>query len=501
MLPRLRIAIIGAGFSGLGAAVKLQDDNDIVIFEQADEVGGTWRANTYPGCACDIPSNLYSFSFEPNPNWTRAYPQQPEILAYLKRVTDKYNLRPRIRFNTEVTEARWDDATCTWAISCAGQAPEHFDVVVNGTGPLSRPAFPALPGIETFAGTVFHSARWNHDHDLSGKRVAVVGTGASAVQFVPEIAPNVAYLSVFQRTAAWVVPREDRPFTDKEMRRFKRVPLVQRLLRWKIYARQELLAIGFLGKGKGILNKVDKGGREFIAAQIQDPALRRKVTPTIKPGCKRLLLSNDWYPALTRPNVQLVTEGIESVVFNGVRTVDGTVHEADTLIFGTGFAATGFLAPMRVFGRDGVELTDAWRTGARSHLGTTVAGYPNLFLMVGPNTGLGHNSIVFMIEAQLNYVSGAVKHLRESWSKGEVRALDLRADVQAKSYRDIQNKMRKTVWMSGCKSWYQSADGHIDTLWPGFTWDYWRRTRHFQADLFHAVRPITTPQKGVLASL
>lgn len=495
----MKIAVIGAGFAGLGAAIRLQADNDIIVLEKSDGVGGTWRANTYPGCACDIPSNLYSFSFAPNPNWTRAYPQQPEILAYLETVTDTYGLRSKIRFNTEVTRAEWDGAACQWVLTMADGTTDQFDVLINGTGPLSQPATPDLPGLSTFAGTSFHSAQWNHDHDLTGRRVAVIGTGASAVQFVPEIAPTVEHLTVFQRTASWVIPREDRPFTEAERRRFRRHPWRQRLLRWSIYARQEMLALGFLGK-VDLLKKVDTGGRQFIAAQVSDEGLRRKVTPSIKPGCKRLLISNDWYPALGRPNVDVVTEAIVAVEPTGVRTADGVVHEVDTIVFGTGFAATTFLAPMRVFGHDGVELTEAWRDGARTHLGTTVAGFPNLFLMVGPNTGLGHNSIVFMIEAQLNYVAGAIAVLRSKRAEGSVRALDVRADVQARAYRKVQHDLQKTVWVSGCRSWYQSADGHIDTLWPGFTFDYWRRTRRFPVDLFHEVRPEAAERKGALLS-
>jgi len=487
---RTRAVVVGAGFGGIGAAISLRRAGftDVTVLERADEVGGTWRDNTYPGCACDIPSQLYSFSFEPNPGWTRSYPSQPEIQAYLVRTAERHGLRSCLRVGATVTELRWDEASCTWAVHLADGEVLTADVVVSATGPLSTPSVPDIDGLDQFTGTVFHSARWRHDHDLRGERVAVIGTGASAVQFVPEIAPVAAHVDVYQRTAPWVIGRADHPVPVRQQQLFAWLPFVQRVLRWRTYVRQELLALAFLGHER-VTARVAAMGTEHIAAAIDDPELKAAVTPHFSPGCKRLLVSDDWYPTLTRPHVDLVTAPIDRVVADGVVTTDGVVHPADTIVLGTGFAATDFLAPMRVVGRGGVELSEAWRDGAATHLGITVAGFPNLFLLAGPSTGLGHNSIVFMIEAQLHHVLGALRHR----ARHGVAALDVRADVQAASYAEVQRRMRRTVWASGCDSWYRSEDGRIDTLWPGSTVDYWRRTRRFDPAAFEVLAPAAVP--------
>jgi cation diffusion facilitator CzcD-associated flavoprotein CzcO len=486
-----RVVIVGAGFAGIGAAIVLRRAGfgDVTILEQADEVGGTWRDNTYPGCACDIPSYLYSFSFEPNPDWTRAYPTQPEIEAYLIRTVERHGVRPLIRFGTTVTDLRWHDESATWAVHTAEGEAIEADVVLGATGPLSKPRVPDIVGLERFRGAVFHSARWEHDHDLRGERVAAIGTGASAIQFVPEIAPVAAHVDVFQRTAPWVVPREDRPVPMWKRRVYRALPFLQRLHRWRIYTRQELIGLAFLGTrrvSEKVTAAIVEMGAEHIAASIVDPELRAAVTPTYSPGCKRLLISNDWYPTLARADVDLVTDPIDHVTEDAIVTTDGTVRPVDTIVLGTGFAATEFVAPMTVTGRDGVDLAEAWRSGAASHLGLSIAGFPNLFLLVGPNTGLGHNSLVFMMEAQLHWIVGALRHRRGH----RVAGLDLRPEVQAASYAEVQDRMRRTVWLSGCDSWYRSADGHIDTLWPGFTVEYWRRTRRFDPSLYRSVVPL-----------
>lgn len=469
-----RVVVVGAGFGGLAAAIRLgrAGFHDVVVLEAADEVGGTWRDNTYPGCACDIPSHLYSFSFAPNPGWTRAYPTQPEIEAYLVDVADRFDVTPLVRFGATVAAMTWDEASTTWSVELTDGETLVADVVIVATGPLSRPRIPEIPGLERFEGTVFHSARWNHDHRLDGARVAVIGTGASAVQLVPEIADLAGHLDVFQRTPPWVIPREDRPVPRWKRRLYARVPFLQRLHRWRIYLRQELLALAFLGHDR-VTERVVQMGVEHIEAGIADPALRATVTPHYSPGCKRLLISNDWYPTLARDDVDLVTSPIETVTERGIVTADGVEHPADTIVLGTGFAATDFLAPVEVRGRDGAELSATWRDGAATHLGITVAGFPNLFLLAGPSTGLGHNSIVFMIEAQLHQITGL---LAERARRGG-GAVEPRDDVQADGYADIQRRMQRTVWASGCDSWYRSDDGRIDTLWPGTTLDYWRRTR------------------------
>ena len=470
-----RIAIVGAGFGGLGAAIKLSEAgfDDWTILERAGDLGGTWRDNTYPGCACDIPAPLYSFSFAPNPAWTRMYSSQPEIWAYLRRLADEHGLRARIRFGADVVEARWKDG---WRLRLADGREERFDAVICAVGFLNQPNVPRLPGLEGFPGPAFHSAKWRHDVDFAGKRVAVVGTGASAIQFVPEIAPRAASVTVWQRTPPWVMPRVDRAFSPRAQRAFRRFPLLRRLLRWRIYLRQELLVSGFLG-GAFIQKQFRAFGERQIARQVRDPALRAKLVPDYAPGCKRILVSNDWYPALQRPNVELVAEAAARVEGKRVVGAGGASREADVLVFGTGFSATEFLSPMRIFGRDGRELGETWRAGAATHLGISTAGFPNLFFLVGPNTGLGHNSIVFMIEAQVRYVVQALARMKAA----RARTLELRPEAQAASYAEVQARMRRTVWLSGCRSWYLTPDGRNDTLWPGSTLGYWWRTRRFDA--------------------
>lgn len=469
-MPR-RIAILGAGFAGICAAIRLRAAGfeDLTLFERAADVGGTWRENTYPGCACDIPSHLYSFSFAPNPEWTRMYPRQAEIWDYLRRIVDRYGLRPRIRFGTEVVEARWDAG---WTLRLADGREERFDVVVSAIGFLSRPKLPQVAGLDAFEGPVFHSAQWRHDVDLAGKRVAVVGTGASAVQIVPEIARRAARVTVWQRTPPWVVPRADRAFSARERAAFRRFPLLARLLRWRIYARQELLVSGFLG-GRFIQKQLRRYGERMIARQVGDPALRARLTPDYVPGCKRIIVSSDWYPALQRDNVELVSEAVAKLEGRKVAGVSGATREADVVVLATGFDASGFLGRLQVFGRDGCELGATWKDGAATHLGISVAGFPNWFLLVGPNTGLGHNSIVFMIEAQVSYL---VQALRSG-----ARTLEVRPEAQAASYAEVQRRLQGTVWLSGCRSWYLTEDGRNDTLWPGSTIEYWWRTRRFDA--------------------
>jgi cation diffusion facilitator CzcD-associated flavoprotein CzcO len=471
--------VIGAGFAGMGAAIKLQDEGitAITIFERGADFGGTWRDNTYPGCACDIRSHLYSFSFFRNPDWTREFPQQPEIEAYLQSCAQRYGLRRYTQFNTEVTELRWVDERAVWQVHTSHGEIREFDLVITATGPLSRPKSPDLPGLAEFGGTVFHSAQWNHRHALDGERVAVIGTGASSVQFVPEIVAAAEHVTVFQRTAPWVLPREDRPFTDVERRRFRRFGIVARAKRYAIYLRQELLVRAFTGDVR-VERMIRDGWAQFVAAQGVTGTLLEQVTPGYAPGCKRLLISNDWYPTLQRDDVTLETEAIDRVERGAIVTASGSRIEVDTIVFGTGFAATDFLTPMKVFGRDGVELSEAWqRAGAATYLGTAVHGFPNLFLMVGPNTGLGHNSIVFMMEAQLHLIIGAVRSL----ATGKRRTVEVSADAQAASYADAQRRLSHTVWTTGgCDSWYRSADGHVDTLWPGGTLRYWWATRRFR---------------------
>jgi len=476
-----RIGIVGSGFAGLCAAIRLQQAGfeDFTIFERAADIGGTWRDNTYPGCACDIPSNLYSFSFEPNPEWTRMYPQQGEIHAYLLRVVEKYGLRRRIRFGKELAEARFDEAGGAWDLRFVDGSSERVDILIGATGPLSKPALPKIEGLAAFEGAAFHSAQWRHDVGLAGKRVAVIGTGASAIQFVPRIAPLAAQLHVFQRTPPWVLPHRDRSFGPRERRLYRALPFAQRLLRWAIYLRQELLIFGFTG-GERVQRRFRGFALWMLQTQVAAPELRRRLTPDYAPGCKRLLISNDWYPALQRPNVEVLTEPVQRLEGRRVVGASGASRDVDVVIFATGFAATDFIAPMKIYGRGGLELGAAWKEGAATHLGISVARFPNAFLVVGPNTGLGHNSLVFMIEAQVNYIVAALRRLRKSGK----RTMEVRAEVQARSYSEVQQRLKNTVWASGCRSWYLTADGRNDSLWPGSTLDYWRRTLRFDAESF-----------------
>jgi cation diffusion facilitator CzcD-associated flavoprotein CzcO len=481
--------VIGTGFSGLGMAIQLKRDGreDFVVLEKAADVGGTWRDNTYPGCACDIQSHMYSFSFAQNPGWTRSFSPQPEIWAYLRDVTDRYRLRDHMRFNVEVTGARWDADERRWHVTTSGPdgtGDYTARFLVAGVGALHIPNIPKLPGIERFTGEAFHSAQWNHDYDLTGKRVAVVGTGASAVQFIPRIAPDVARLTVFQRTPPWVMPKPDREMPGWVRTLFRAVPGAQRLYRDVIYWMLEARAAGF--NGNPVLMKL--ASRIALANMhraVKDPELRRKLTPDYVMGCKRVLIANDYYPALTRDNVEVNTSGIREVTEHSVIDADGVEHEVDAIIHGTGFHVTDAYDYLDITGVDGRDLSKSWReTGIQTHLGITVAGFPNLFFLLGPNTGLGHNSVVFMIESQIRYVSQAMALA----DREGVAALDTKESAQAEFQSDIQRKLAGGVWTrGGCTSWYLDSRGVNRTIWPGFTWRYWLRTRKLDPAAFELV--------------
>ena len=467
MQPEFEVAIVGTGFAGLGMAINLRKagKESFVVLERANEVGGTWRENHYPGCACDIPSHLYSFSFEPNPNWTRMFAPQREILEYLKRCADKYDVRNKIRFGSEVERATWDEAGAFWRLQTkTGTVTARH--VVFGIGALSRPATPQLPGIENFRGKTFHSANWDHRYDLTGKTVAVIGTGASAIQFVPMIADQVRKLYVFQRTAPWVLPHPDRATTGWERLLFNALPITQRLFRYLIYWLNEARALGFTVDPR-IMQLVKMIGRKNIERQIKDPVLRKRVTPTYTPGCKRILMSNTYYRALARPNVELVTDPIHEVTETGI---DG--RQLDAIIYGTGFRVNELLTPMEVIGRGGADLNETWKNRISAYLGTTVAGFPNFYMLMGPNTGLGHNSMVFMIESQIRYT---LRCMAEAEKNG-ARAVEVRPEAQSAFVAGIDPRLQKAVWASGCHSWYLDDKGQNATLWPGFTFEYWLRT-------------------------
>ena len=467
------MAIIGGGFGGIAIAAELMrhGQRDFVVLEKATEAGGVWRENTYPGAGCDVPSPLYSYSFEPNPEWPMRFSLQPEIHAYVRHVADKYGITPRIRFGTEVSEARWDAASGRWQIETTSGEVIDAAVLVPAMGQLSRPAMPNIPGRDTFAGPSFHSATWDHDCQLAGKRVAVIGTGASAIQFVPRIQPVVDELTLFQRTPPHIVPKPDREYRPVHHRLFRRLPIVQRFERllWFLFCELSTLAI----VGNKIFSKaVGLIASTHLRHQVPDPKLRAKLTPDYRIGCKRVLFADNYYPALAEPNVHVETAAITEITPAGVRTADGAEHPADVIIYATGFATREFLAPVRIVGPGGEDLRTHWADGARAYLGIAVEGFPNLFLMYGPNTNLGANSIIYMLERQARYI----RQLIERVAAAGGNQVEVRAHVARAFDDEMQRRLERTAW-AGCSSWYREANGRITSNWPGLVSEYDRRTR------------------------
>ncbi|TDV57375.1 flavin-containing monooxygenase [Actinophytocola oryzae] len=477
------VAVIGAGFGGLGVASVLRRAGfaDVTVLERADDVGGVWRDNTYPGAACDVPSSLYSYSFSPNPDWPRRYAGQPDIHAYLRRTVATEGLR--VRCGTEVTGATFEDGR--WRIETS-TGTVTADVLVPAVGQLSRPAIPDIPG--TFAGPTFHSARWDHGVDLAGRRIAVIGTGASAVQFVPRIQPRATRVTVFQRSAPYVVPKPDRAYRPWHRHAFERYPLVQQLGRLATWGVGELLTSA-LTSHRSLARLVDLLFRVHLRRQVPDRALRERLVPDYEIGCKRLLFSNDWYPALTSPNVDVVTEKITELTPTGVRTADGRAHEADVVVYGTGFAATDFLAPMRIRGLEGRELADEWAGGASAYLGLTVPGFPNMFLVYGPNTNLGGNSVIAMLEGQFAYILDVVRRIVPG------SGVDVRREAADRFDAEMRERLGRSAW-AGCASWYRDDRGRITTNWPGLVREYRRRTARADAADYRLVTTRTPQVEG-----
>jgi cation diffusion facilitator CzcD-associated flavoprotein CzcO len=483
-----RICIVGAGFAGLGMAIRLkqQGEEDFVLLERAADIGGTWRDNTYPGCRCDVPSHLYSFSFAPNPNWSSTFSPQEEILDYLKGCAERFDVLPHVCFDTELEGAAWDEDESLWRIDTSTGAMTA-DLLVAAQGPLSEPALPEVPGLESFEGTAFHSAQWDHDHDLTDERVAVIGTGASAIQFVPEIQPKVRELHVFQRTPPWVVPHRNRPIRSWERRLYRLFPPAQLAMRAGIYWARELFVLLF--RHPPVNRLLEQLPLRHMHSQIKDPELRRKLTPRYSMGCKRILPTDEWYPALAQPNVDVVSGGVTEIRPNSVVAEDGAEREVDTIIFGTGFHVTDVPIADRVTGRDGRTLKETWDGSMRAYKGTTVAGYPNLFFLVGPNTGLGHTSIVFMIESQIAYVLDALRTLR---SRG-VDTLEVREDAQATYNAELDRMTEGTVWVTGgCTSYYIDRNGHNSALWPTYTLPFRRQLRRFDPAAYTLGKRVVT---------
>jgi len=484
---RPTVAILGAGAGGIAMGAALtRAGYEYTIFERSDGVGGTWRQNTYPGAKCDVPSHLYSFSFALNPWWSHTYATQPEILAYLERCADQFGVRSHVRLHTTIVEAVWNEAEQKWELRSDTGETFSADVLVSGLGMFNVPSIPAIPGADRFRGRVFHSTNWDHSPSVAGERVASIGTGASAIQYVPAIAPEVEHLTVFQRTPIWITPRIEGPISPEQQRRFARRPLAARLHRWKIWWTYERADFAVDSDQTRTQTEL---ARSYLERKISDPDLRAKLTPDYPVGCKRPLMSREWYPALTRDNVRLVTSPIVEITEQGLRTADGEEHRVDTIIYGTGFTANEYLGSVTIRGRGGRTLRDDWRDGAEAYLGITVPGYPNLFLLYGPNTN-GVTSIIFMHEAQTNYIMGALRALRRRGGG----ALEVRARVTRRYNRRLQAAMAGTVWTAGCDNYFRTANGKVVTQLPYSGGRYWLRTRLFDRRRYRGSRSGAPPR-------
>ena len=477
---RRTFAIVGGGFGGVGAAALLRRAgfDDVTLFERGDRLGGVWNANTYPGASCDIPSHLYEFSFAPNPRWSRRYAPQVEIQAYVEDVARRYGVLERAYTGTEVTAARWDDVRGRWTVETS-RGTHTADVLITACGQLTVPSVPALPGLDDFAGPAFHTARWRHDVDLAGKRVAVVGTGCSAIQVVPAIQPVVAALDVYQRSPGWTIPKLDFAYRERTKRLFERFRLLQRLDRRLNFAFHDLGAAA-MTRHRWLLPAVRAVGRRQIAKAIADRDLRRKLTPTDEVGCKRIMLTDDWYPTLTQPNVELVTERIAAVTTSGIRTADGRERPADVLVLATGFETHGFVAPMEIAGAGGRTLAEAWDGQPRAYYGLTVPGFPNMFLLYGPNTNGGTGSVISTIEAGMGHVLAALDALDHAGAE----RIEVRPEAAAAFDAQLREALAGTVWASGCTNWYVDENGFDPNQWP-WTWTaYRRRTARLEPEAY-----------------
>jgi cation diffusion facilitator CzcD-associated flavoprotein CzcO len=470
--------VVGSGLAGIAMAIKLRQAGieHFVVLEAARELGGTWRDNTYPGCACDIPSYLYSYSFEPNPGWTRMFAPQHEIWDYTRHCAAKYGISSRIRYESPVTAARFDEDARTWVVETAGGDTYRARLLVTGVGALHVPRYPDIPGRTSFRGTSFHSSGWDHGHDLTGRRVAVIGTGASAIQFVPRIQPLVRHLDLYQRTAAWITPKPDRAIGVRERLIHRRLPVGQKTIRGAVFWLLEGRGVGFALSPR-LMVLLEHSARRHLERQVRDPDLRAKLTPHYQIGCKRILISSDFYPAVTRPNVDLVTDEVVEIREHSLVTADGVERPADTIVFATGFDVGANLSRITIVGRGGHRLEDVWQASGRSaNLGMTVAGFPNLFLLVGPNTALAHSSMIFMIERQTAYVVDALRAIR----RRAATTIEVRPRAQRRFADRVQAKLAGKVWEAGCQSWYLDATGRNSTIWPYFGWQYWLETRRLR---------------------
>ncbi len=479
MSPTASVLIVGAGFAGLGTAIRLLQSgiDDFVILERGDRVGGTWRDNTYPGAACDIPSVLYSYSFAPNPHWSRAYSGGAEILRYIEGLVDRYGLHRHIRFGEDVTALNFDEDTGTWTADVRSGTTYTARAAVMAPGPLANVSWPDIRGLDSYTGHKIHSARWDHDYDMAGKRVAVIGTGASAVQIIPELVKQAAKVKVFQRTPGWVLPRPNFPHPGWARQLFRHIPLTEQLARQAWFWGHEAAAVGMVWNTPAT-DAIQLVAKAHLRRQIRDPWKRRQLTPDFRAGCKRMLMTNDYYPALEKDNCKLVTWPIATISPNGIRTADGIEHEVDCIVFATGFDVAKTGTPFPVAGLDGRKLADEWSSGAYAYKSVSVSGYPNLFLTFGPNSGPGHNSALLYMEAQIDYIVAALRLIAEQ----DIHSLDVRRGRQDAYNTDIQRRLQGTTWNSGCNSWYLTADGHNGTMFPGLASQFTRQLARVDLD-------------------
>jgi cation diffusion facilitator CzcD-associated flavoprotein CzcO len=490
MLPEYEVAIVGSGFAGLGMAIELRRSGhkDFVVLERGDALGGTWRDNHYPGCACDVPTPLYSYSFAPNPHWSHMYARSGQLRAYLEHCADRFGVRGHLRLGADVTGGRWDDERQRWEIDVDGEPALCARFVVGGFGGLNRPSFPDIDGLEDFDGPVFHTAQWEQSVPVKGRRVGVIGTGASAIQVIPRVAKVASEVTVFQRTAPWVVPKIDRRIPAWEQALYAKIPLTQKLVRGTIFAITEGVGVA-ITRAPQLMKIGEVWARRHMRRAISDPDLREAVEPAYRLGCKRILVSNDYYPALARDNVELVSSGIERITPAGVVCADGSQHAIDVLVCGTGFRIEEVFAHLDIRGRDGVALNESWAGGIEAHRGTTVHGFPNLALLSGPNTGTGSTSQVYMIEAQIHYVLQMLRTLRERGAG----TIEPRAQAQADYNRWLQSSMQRTVWLQGgCDSWYLDDEGVNRTLYPGPSSSFWRSLRRVREHEYQ-LEPVHRP--------
>ncbi|MGM0898319.1 MAG: flavin-containing monooxygenase [Bacillota bacterium] len=477
-IRKAKIIVIGTGFSGIAAAARLLQagERDLIVLERGSDVGGVWRDNRYPGCACDVESHLYSLSFAPNPGWSRKFSPQSEIYAYLQDCAKKFGLIDHIRFQHEVERLDWDEPNREWRIQ-TNQGEVRAAIVVGAVGALSNPSIPELEGIERFQGEVFHSAQWPADFNPNGKRIAVVGTGASAIQFIPHIQPDARFLHVFQRTPAWVIPQQDAPIKEGRRKKYRRFPALRKMTRLKLYTKREAMVVGF--RHPNWLRLLERMAVKHMHEAIQDPALREKLRPDYRIGCKRILLSNTYYPALAQANTQVHTTGVAEVTENAVIDAAGSEIQVDSIIFGTGFQVTDYPIAQHIFGRLGHSLQEEWNGSPKAYLGTTISGFPNLFLIQGPNTGLGHTSVILMIEAQVEHLLKVLEYMKQN----KLETIEPRAGAQERFVEETERLMKGTVWTSGgCRSWYLDKTGRNSTLWPRSTLSFRKKAAAFRAE-------------------